>query len=206
MFGYVSHKQQTAKRLGVGLMLLRVDGDAFFINDSWSAMTGVSTDPCSGESWWKHVSSIHAEEVRNQFCEAIELSAPWSSDMAIEKPDQERIWVRVNLTVEGFEDNEVKWFMMSMADFTTIKIAEEYERKSSQLAEERRKQQETFIDLFSHELRNPFSAILQSADSIHDTISEWDGTKETLDVDDVLDAANTINMCMQHQVSRPLFL
>lgn len=87
-----------------------------------------------------------------------------------------------------------------MSDFTSVKMAEEYEREASRVADERRKQQENFVDMFSHELRNPFSAILQSSDMIHQAISEYRPDENSINIDELMDASNTISVCISHQV------
>jgi signal transduction histidine kinase/AmiR/NasT family two-component response regulator len=71
---------------------------------------------------------------------------------------------------------------------------------------ENKRQTENFIDMTSHEMRNPLSAILQSADSIVSTLSSssFGATHDMVvlqyDVlEDLVDAAQTIILCAQHQ-------
>lgn len=73
-------------------------------------------------------------------------------------------------------------------------------------AQEAKRQSENFIDMTSHEMRNPLSAILQSADGILTTLEE-SGTRTTgkdtnvtpSSLDSIVDAAQTIILCAQHQ-------
>jgi signal transduction histidine kinase len=68
---------------------------------------------------------------------------------------------------------------------------------------ELKRQQENFIDITSHEMRNPLSAILQCADEISTTLSDFRATGSTTIaeriVSDSIDAAQTIALCAQHQ-------
>ncbi|KAG9955603.1 hypothetical protein KCU78_g24814, partial [Aureobasidium melanogenum] len=88
-------------------------------------------------------------------------------------------------------------------------------------AVELKRQQENFIDITSHEMRNPLSAILQCADEITTTMSRLrDGlagqaslaspidkflsknqNAETIDgiLSSTVDSAQTIALCAQHQ-------
>ncbi|KAJ9428491.1 hypothetical protein QL093DRAFT_2136854 [Fusarium oxysporum] len=70
-------------------------------------------------------------------------------------------------------------------------------------AVEMKRQQENFIDITSHEMRNPLSAILQCADQIANNITIFDSHSVKADVENLLDgcldAANTINLCASHQ-------
>jgi signal transduction histidine kinase len=96
-------------------------------------------------------------------------------------------------------------YILTLADITSIKLNEEYQRQLSTQAVERRRQQENFIDVFSHELRNPFSATLQCADGILSALMEFqnNGEKEHgLDVEEMIDSASTILVCVQHQVCK----
>lgn len=58
---------------------------------------------------------------------------------------------------------------------------------------------------FSHEMRNPLSAILISADGVANSVVEYQGLKEKSDemlqelLESNLDAAQTIVLCAQHQ-------
>ena len=65
-----------------------------------------------------------------------------------------------------------------------------------------KRQQEGFIDMTAHELRNPLSAIIQCADGIVSSLTEVvnDSTTPSRDsLDDIIDAAQTITLCSMHQ-------
>lgn len=65
--------------------------------------------------------------------------------------------------------------------------------------------EQSFIDMTSHEMRNPLSAIVQCADSIAASLTGFDCSKgidlimSKDDVESNLDAAQTIALCAQHQ-------
>lgn len=71
-------------------------------------------------------------------------------------------------------------------------------------AVELKRQQENFIDMTSHEMRNPLSAIIQCADWIASSLQEYGGEGKNLIIprevaDGYEDAAQTIYLCAQHQ-------
>jgi signal transduction histidine kinase/CheY-like chemotaxis protein len=74
-------------------------------------------------------------------------------------------------------------------------------------AEEIRRQQNNFIDITSHEMRNPLSAIIQCADGISSSLSEYqaEATSQTTEMAEAImssiDNADTILLCAQHQKS-----
>ena len=69
-------------------------------------------------------------------------------------------------------------------------------------AEEAKRQQNEFIDITSHEMRNPLSAILICADDIRESLSQHlFASSDSKVVEDCIDAANNIALCVQHQKS-----
>ncbi|RPB18902.1 hypothetical protein L211DRAFT_859233 [Terfezia boudieri ATCC MYA-4762] len=90
--------------------------------------------------------------------------------------------------------------MLTLADITQVKLAEGHQRQLAEEAVTRRCQQQRFMDIFSHEMRNPFSAAMQSAVSILMGIKEYKRKGGYLNIDDIAEAANTIIMCIQTQL------
>lgn len=121
-----------------------------------------------------------------------------------------------------------KWFLISafpeFADDGSLKSAWgcnvelSYQKWAQSLKDERlheimeaKRQCENFIDITSHEMRNPLSAILQSADAIASMVEEasekrWKGVTngfkielDQVSADSIADSASTIMACAQHQ-------
>jgi signal transduction histidine kinase/CheY-like chemotaxis protein len=91
-----------------------------------------------------------------------------------------------------------------MTDISAQKWAERTEARKALDAREAKKQQEEFIDIVSHEMRNPLSAITMSADSISKSFAEVkalgiteDRLLSTLQAN--VDSANIIITCANHQ-------
>lgn len=80
-------------------------------------------------------------------------------------------------------------------------MAEELQKRRLEEAVELKRQQENFIDITSHEIRNPLSAILQCADEISSSLTEArDPPSLQSDIlESNIDAAQTITLCAQHQ-------
>jgi len=102
------------------------------------------------------------------------------------------------------EDDLVKVIMATVTDISQVKWAENVQRHVAQAAIQERKKQEEFIDITSHEMRNPLSAILQCADSIANSIDEFraldTGHGEHMAVlENNVESAKTILSCAAHQ-------
>ncbi len=111
-------------------------------------------------------------------------------------------WVLATSSPEIDQNGEVVSIMGSITDISETKWAQGLQERRLREAEEMKRQQNEFIDITSHEMRNPLSAILICADDIRDTLTEH---KFNLDdrrvITDCIEAANNIALCVQHQKS-----
>lgn len=111
-------------------------------------------------------------------------------------------WRLLLLTPLGDENlrhvslREYGGFICSIVDISSEKSAELSERKAANEARERKEQQERFIDMISHEIRNPLSAILHCTENIDDAVEQPNGK---IDVDAIREATETIELCITHQ-------
>lgn len=108
-------------------------------------------------------------------------------------------WRLLLLTPLGDENlrhvslREYGGFICSVVDISSEKSAELSERKAAKEARERKEQQERFIDMISHEIRNPLSAILHCTEDIEDTVKK---PNSEIDVAVIKEAVETIQLCI----------
>ncbi|OQD76077.1 hypothetical protein PENDEC_c005G06524 [Penicillium decumbens] len=88
-------------------------------------------------------------------------------------------------------------FICTITDITLEKTAELSQKKIAEEAQERKEQQERFIDMISHEIRNPLSAILHCTEDILQAVR--DGDTGQVSLADISQAAETISFCVAHQ-------
>lgn len=97
-------------------------------------------------------------------------------------------------------DGEMVSVITSLTDITAQKHAESAQSRLASEAIEAKRQQENFIDVTSHEMRNPLSAIMISADDIIHSLKPLESFPELGDVlRSATDAAQIIADCAQHQ-------
>ncbi|KAJ5263885.1 CheY-like superfamily [Penicillium angulare] len=116
--------------------------------------------------------------------------------------DEKGLWC--SLILERLESADLRCFgldekggfVCTVADITSTKVAEIVQRKAAEAAQESKKQQERFIDMISHEVRNPLSAILHCTEDILEAVNQ----KATeIPKYDIAEAAETIGLCVSHQ-------
>ncbi|KAH8883669.1 hypothetical protein GQ53DRAFT_752891 [Thozetella sp. PMI_491] len=115
-------------------------------------------------------------------------------------------WVLLSAYPEKNENGELKSIFGCITDISEQKWAQDLQKRRRQEAVELKRQQENFIDMTSHEMRNPLSAILQCADEITSTIerNQLGDAVQTVPglqmlLDSCVEAANTISLCANHQ-------
>ncbi|KAI9649866.1 hypothetical protein NHQ30_002448 [Ciborinia camelliae] len=112
------------------------------------------------------------------------------------EPDHASI---LSLAFPYMVDGEVKSIMSCITDISELKWAEASEARNAEEARAAKRQQEEFIDIVSHEMRNPLSAIFQCADMISNSYRDLSITDATEILKSNVEAANTITMCASHQ-------
>ncbi|KAJ5176775.1 uncharacterized protein N7482_002652 [Penicillium canariense] len=102
-----------------------------------------------------------------------------------------------NTDLQNFGLGDNGGFICTVADTTQEKKAELLQRQAAQDAEARKQKQERFIDMISHEIRNPLSAILHCTEDILEAVHSR--TSDQLPLMDIIEAAETISLCINHQ-------
>lgn len=150
------------------------------------------------EDGWHHLANEHL---------------PWSGELQLQirkaRPknlhgDAIDYWVMFIAQPEIASDGLLRSVMGSITDISKIKWAQDLQDHQLREAEETRRQQNEFIDITSHEMRNPLSAILQCADDISMALIECQRSGTGLGQDTIascLESAQTISLCVQHQKS-----
>lgn len=211
----------------VGVFIMTPEGEMEYVNRAWREITGYGDGPFVGQSW---ITVVHPEDLIQMHKiwsdalefeitspEEIRLSAPWIS----KDPDTgEKIvgetWVKSGVHVKTFGGR--KLVMGSITDISSAKWAEKEQTKMKDEAIERKRQQENFIDMTSHEMRNPLSAVFQCADAISSALQTFqtqhppnlqDGDTKTNKmlsqqppedpITSCIELAKTITLCAQHQ-------
>lgn len=88
-------------------------------------------------------------------------------------------------------------FIVTIADITPEKRAEILQRELAKDAQEHKQLQERFIDMISHEIRNPLSAILHCTEDIIEALR--DKQTHIAPLSRVAESAETIGLCISHQ-------
>ncbi|KAH8682652.1 aerobic respiration control sensor protein arcB [Xylariales sp. PMI_506] len=208
-----SRLRRMAELSPLGMVLISPDGVIREANDRYYEMTGHPRDDAYAMSWLEQIEEGSVKTVEDGWNKILVDHISWTSELQLKrlgaKPvdlDGEDIeyWVLVNAQPEFAPDGSIRSILGSLTDISHLKWAQGLQNRRLREAEETRRQQNEFIDITSHEMRNPLSAILQCADDIMATLDVYRGEgnpPSSQAVDSCLDAAHTILLCVQHQKS-----
>ncbi|KAL6708235.1 hypothetical protein ACN47E_003419 [Coniothyrium glycines] len=194
--------QRFAELLPNGLAILDKDAEAIFVNDAFFKLTtnkGENEFRAWPESIHPHDYEHVMDKYRTAFENRSELQIEFRCDVAEPQEPREEQW-RLFL-LKPLSDESEAGYISAVIDITDIKQAQLTQEKAAQEAKERKEQQERFIDMVSHEIRNPLSAVMHLAEEVKEVTREIATGHEDIreQVTDILDAADTILLCVSHQ-------
>ncbi|PNS19478.1 Hybrid signal transduction histidine kinase K [Sphaceloma murrayae] len=195
----------------VGMFIANSEGTITYCNDTWYDISRISKD-APVQRWMDAVYDEDRQMVMNHWRELVvgkrPITAAFRFKASWTNPDGspgER-WVLFSAYPEKKENGNLKSVFGSFTDISQQKWAEGFQKRKMEEAVELKRQQENFIDMTSHEMRNPLSAILQCSDEISATMTNIREKQHALQgkdleesINSALEAAQTIALCAQHQ-------
>jgi PAS domain S-box-containing protein len=190
-----------------------------YCNDQYFQVTGHPKVPSCQVQWPTIVYPDDLAHVYQEVNTAIKEGGPrsfntrliktWTGPDGISSPS----WTMVVATVTYDDEGKMTSIIGTMTDISQLKWAEAIQKSRVEEALESKRQQENFIDMTSHEMRNPLSAMVQCADSIssslkamgvftrEDSIAAQPLLQSQLKemISTSLDAVETIQACATHQ-------
>jgi PAS domain S-box-containing protein len=192
-----------------GLFIADSEGHITYCNDTWFEITRVPKDEYSTDRW---IDSVHWDDqpkVKRLWSELVNNTQAVTAEFRLRTPWEDRngnrsdTWVLFSAYPEIYEQGILKSVFGCLTNISQQKWAEGFQKRKMEEAVELKRQQENFIDITSHEMRNPLSAILQCADEIATSLSEFRNSgQDKIDdelVNNSIDAAQTIGLCALHQ-------
>lgn len=192
--------QRFAELLPNGLAILDSEAEAIFVNDGFFKLT---TNKIQTEfrAWPESIHPDDYDRVMSAYREAFssrkELRCEFRcATSATGEGGEWRLFL-----LRPLSDAPDAGFISAIVDITEIKQAQLTQERAATDARERKEQQERFIDMVSHEIRNPLSAVLHLAEEVREVSMKITKSNPSLkaEVADIIDAADTILLCVSHQ-------
>lgn len=218
-----------AEHCPLGIVRTDKDGYVEYGNDAWHNYYGFTRGQVYGpQPWMPYVDEAHVEPWEECFRKIKTEARPVSMEIKLkdkvfrmEDGDEiieSAVWVLVTGFTEFKEDGSVDYIDFWVTDISGQKLAEKILTDKMDEAIRLKTHQERFIDMISHEIRNPLSAVLHCGEEVVEAmqkcvdeiqsapgaIASAAGNSLALDslrshLDGAIDSANTIMYCVQHQ-------
>ncbi|KAH0006781.1 histidine kinase, partial [Aureobasidium melanogenum] len=192
-----------ARQAPIGMYSLRPDGYPVFVNDAYLELHGVSRaqfyKAANGDLGWNP--TVYDEDlplVESMWLNTISGTAPVQEEVRLKAPGfPEGVrWVESMSFAERDETTGAITSVQGwLLDVSPRKLNERLISEKLQDALENKRATETFLDMLSHEMRNPLSSILQLADGIM-SLLETSPAPDTME--SLKDSAQTITLCARH--------
>lgn len=195
----------------VGMCHASIDGQMLWANEHYFRLSGRSAEDHALP--YSFLDAYHDED-RSKVVEVWEsllagvdhVTAEVRLKRMYEAPVGEPEPAQLQILAFPYRDPEtglVKSIMACTTDISKLKWAQTFQARLAAEAKEAKRQQEAFIDVVSHEMRNPLSAIVHCADAIATTMEELKDVVMPPEAVEALQeheqSANIILQCANHQ-------
>jgi PAS domain S-box-containing protein len=149
-----------------GLFQTDAGGGYVYVNDQWSAITGISRQQATGAGWIDALHEDDRERVTRHWDDAIKLQCDFSAEYRLRRTEGEERWVTAQARpVRNWRDTVVS-HVGFITDATDLKRAAERREElleriqaARRAAESASHAKDEFLGVVSHELRNPLNSI-----------------------------------------------
>jgi signal transduction histidine kinase/DNA-binding response OmpR family regulator len=210
--------QRFAERADIAIFIMDASGKYTYRNQRWYDMFEVAVTDDDAMGAWLNIAfpediakceGVFAKLVMHKEAVSFELRTkmPWLPPSDISQPESDSVghfrWILCSAYPELTANGELIEIVGNVTDISKQKWAEDIQKLRSDSALEAKLHLEHFIDTTSHEMRNPLSAIMQSADGIltaytFDSHSPPSPFAWSSFLEQTIDAAQTIAQCTQH--------
>jgi PAS domain S-box-containing protein len=157
----------------VGIFRINRDNECIYVNEFWTEITGKESDSGLGSGWLKTIHPDDQAQIHQQWAQAIAQQVPYQGEGRCIRPDGTIIFYYCQALPEMDKNGNFIGYIGTLTNITERKQAEaglqqkniELE-KLVQLREEALTLREDMSNMIVHDLRNPLSAMLLSAEII----------------------------------------
>ncbi|KAI5364752.1 Putative PAS domain, signal transduction response regulator, receiver domain, CheY-like superfamily [Septoria linicola] len=218
---YASEKRFStfADQANIGIWILNKDSQLTYANKEWFRITNHPLVDHSNVDWTTLMDSANLEIIHSKIEEMRTTKSPLTFEFELLRlwADGQGGMMKTTALAAAYPElsdtGDIITFAGTLTDITHLRWAERLQKLRTDEAVEAKRQQEHFIDMTCHEIRNPLGAALHCADlarssllELGDYISGIDALPSEIGTsrpgqlwDSTLEAANIIISCCAHQ-------
>lgn len=188
------------------MFVLGADGGVRFANEAWYKLAGVNQDFEGTHGWRLNVHPDDLQRVDDQWQHLTDghnqTNFEWKAIKKRPDQDDEIVYLRSSCFPELSADGKMQSVTGVLMDLSLERAQQRAQDKSLKDALEAKRAQEYFMDMVSHEIRNPLHAVLQLAEETSSLLKEIrTGSTEAGDqhIRGCVENIHTIIYCGHHQ-------
>ncbi|KAF3938045.1 hypothetical protein ABW19_dt0201566 [Dactylella cylindrospora] len=194
----------------VGIFIADFQGNINYHNDMFTEISGHPRD-VDVSRWLESVHPADAARTEANWLEVISGKVAktwefrWKTPLLLPNHMGEQVdrWTLLSASPEVDADGVLLGVFGSITNISETKFAEDLQKRRVEEVVELKRQQDNFVDMASHEMRNPLSAILQGTDAVLSSLERYRdlASSDDLleDIESSIDVAQTISLCALHQ-------
>nr|OQO26761.1 hypothetical protein B0A51_05645 [Rachicladosporium sp. CCFEE 5018] len=169
-----------ANNANVGIFIVDLEMKIVYCNSEWFAISGHPVVDFADVSWAEHLLAEDLATVDKYWNQMIETKQAVNFQLRWQKPwldaqgtrGTPHTWTMCCIYHEPNSDGSITSVAGFLTDISHLIWAESAQKQRTDEAIEAKRQQENFIDMTCHEIRNPLGAVMHCADLIESTASE----------------------------------
>nr|OQO26389.1 hypothetical protein B0A51_06951 [Rachicladosporium sp. CCFEE 5018] len=169
-----------ADNANVGIFIANLERKIVYCNSEWFAITGHPVVDFADVSWAGYLLAEDMVTVDKNWNQMIDTKQPAKYQLRWHKPwldaqgarGTPHTWTMCSVYPEPNKDGSIISAAGFLTDISHLIWAESAQKQRTDEAVEAKRQQENFIDMTCHEIRNPLGAVMHCADLIESTASE----------------------------------
>ncbi|OQN96017.1 hypothetical protein B0A48_18008 [Cryoendolithus antarcticus] len=179
---HISERRFTrlADNANVGIFIANLEKKIVYCNSEWFTITGHPVVDFADVSWAGHLLAEDMVTVAENWNQMIDTKQPQNYQLRWYKPwldaqgarGTPHTWTMCSVYPESNKDGDIISAAGFITDISHLIWAESAQKQRTDEAVEAKRQQENFIDMTCHEIRNPLGAVMHCADLIESTASE----------------------------------
>jgi PAS domain S-box-containing protein len=162
----------------VGIFMVNLEEEMQYANPEFCALLAHRDTPLRDIKWHKYLDEENLAVARHHLGEMVRTKQPaqyqlnllrlWENDQGAVLP----VRLVVACIPEMDEDGTVVGLAGTIIDITHLRWAEQLQKQRTDEAIEAKRQQENFIDLTCHEIRNPLGAVVHCVDAMRSLLED----------------------------------
>lgn len=176
----------------LSIVITDIEGNIEYVNPYLCEFTGYSIDEIVGKNSRIFKSGNMPKKTYKELWDTVMLGEVWNGELQNKKKDGTLIWESVRIAPIFDEEDIITHFVGIKEDITERKRNQELIEQSENDLREINAQKDRFFSIIAHDLRSPFSAVVQLSAMLKDSFKDLPKDRAQLFIDQMSDTSGRV--------------